>query len=80
MTVEEFLATDQHAFGLAWRYELVDGRPVARATPAPEHGAIMINLSAALKRRLKGNPCRPEMPRRWCRTTRTVIAPAFPTC
>lgn len=60
MTVEEFLATDQAEFGTAWRYELVDGQPVAQASPSPEHGAIMMNLGAALKARLHGTPCRPE--------------------
>lgn len=60
MTVAEFLATDQAAFGPAWRYELVDGQLVSHAAPAPEHGAIMMNLGSALKSRLKGTDCRPE--------------------
>jgi Uma2 family endonuclease len=60
ITVEEFLAADQSEFGDAWRYELVDGQPVAHASPSPEHGAIMMNLGAALKARLRGTPCRPE--------------------
>ena len=60
MTVEEFLVTDQAAFGPAGRYELVDGRPVAHAAPAPEHGAIVVNLGTALSRRLAANPCRVE--------------------
>lgn len=60
MTAEEFLATDQSRFGPAWRYELLDGQLVAQAAPTPEHGAIVVNLGAALKARLKGTMCRPE--------------------
>ena len=61
-TVESFLATDQHEFGDAWRYELVEGRVVAHAAPSPEHGAILAGLTTALGVRLRGNPegCRPE--------------------
>ncbi|HVC59409.1 MAG TPA: Uma2 family endonuclease [Acetobacteraceae bacterium] len=61
-TAERFLATDQHVFGRAWRYELVDGRIVAHAAPTPEHGAILAGLTGALVSRLRGNPdgCRPE--------------------
>ena len=46
-TTERFLATDQHMFGDAWRYELVDGRIVAHAAPSPEHGAILAGLATA---------------------------------
>ena len=61
-TAEAFLATDQHAFGDAWRYELVDGRIKAHAAPSPEHAAILSGLIAALAVRLRGNTgrCRPE--------------------
>ena len=61
-TAERFLATDQRAFGDAWRYELVDGRVVAHTAPSPEHGAILAGLTGALVSRLRGNPdlCRPE--------------------
>ncbi|HXA26776.1 MAG TPA: Uma2 family endonuclease [Acetobacteraceae bacterium] len=61
-TAELFLTTDQHMFGDAWRYELVDGRIVAHAAPSPEHGAILAGLTGALTSRLRGNPngCRPE--------------------
>jgi Uma2 family endonuclease len=61
-TAERFLTTDQHEFGDAWRYELVDGRIVAHAAPSPEHGAILAGLTGALVSRLRGNPdgCRPE--------------------
>ena len=60
--VETFLATDQHDFGGAWRYELVNGHIVAHAAPSPEHGAILAGLTTALGSRLRGNPdgCRPE--------------------
>lgn len=61
LTVQQFLAADPSSFGNAWRYELVDGRVVAHAAPVPDHGAIMVNLGAALKARLApGSGCRPE--------------------
>jgi Uma2 family endonuclease len=61
-TAEEFLRTDQQQFGDAWRYELVDGRIIAHAAPAPDHGAIIMGLGAALAARLRSHPdgCRPE--------------------
>lgn len=57
------MVADQHAFGDAWRYELVDGRIIAHAAPSPEHGAIISGLIAALAPRLAGRPggCRPEV-------------------
>lgn len=36
-TAERFCVTDQHVFGDAWRYELVDGRIIVYAAPSPEH-------------------------------------------
>jgi Uma2 family endonuclease len=61
-TAEEFLRTDQHVFGDAWRYELVNGRIVAHAAPTPDHGAIVSGLTAALAIRLRGpRDCRPEV-------------------
>jgi Uma2 family endonuclease len=61
-TADEFIATDQEAFGNAWRYELVDGLIVAHAAPSPEHGAIAAALAGALIKRLSRMPvgCRPE--------------------
>jgi Uma2 family endonuclease len=61
-TADEFLRTDQHEFGDAWRYELVEGMIVAHAAPSPDHGAILSGLTAALATRLAGRPngCRPE--------------------
>ena len=53
-TVEEFLAWDD---GSDRRYELVDGRIVAMAPPSEAHAAIVINLGAELRSRLKP-PCR----------------------
>jgi Uma2 family endonuclease len=55
MTVDEFLAMPQSAFGSAWRYELVNGLPVAQAAPSDEHAMIAANLAAALTNRLRGN-------------------------
>ena len=62
-TAEAFLATDQAAFGDAWRYEFVDGHIVAHAAPAPDHGAIIAGLATVLGRLLAGRPggCRPEI-------------------
>jgi Uma2 family endonuclease len=54
-TAEDFLATDQYAFGDAWRYELVDGEIVAHAAPSPDHGAVLSGLTTALGNRLLGN-------------------------
>jgi Uma2 family endonuclease len=78
-TAEEFLRTDQAKFGDAWRYELIDGRIVAHAAPAPEHGAILSGLTGALVARLRGNRegCRPEtgsgaVPRRQQRNTARI--------
>ena len=62
-TAQEFLATDQNAFGDAWRYELVDGVIVAHAAPTPDHGAILAGLGTALATRLsaRSDGCRPEI-------------------
>ena len=59
----EFLAVDQWAVGDARRYEPVDGRIIARAAPAPAHGAIVAGLVAALGVRLGGRAqrCWPEV-------------------
>ena len=48
-TAERFLTTDQHEFGDAWRYELIDGRIVAHAAPSPEHGAILAGLTTGAR-------------------------------
>lgn len=53
-TVEEFLALND---GTDRRHELVDGRVVAMAPPSEAHAAIMVNLGAELRSRLKP-PCR----------------------
>ncbi len=59
---DEFLQTDQHEFGDAWRYELVDGEVVAAAAPSPEHAAILSGLLGALVTRMRGRDdgCCPE--------------------
>ena len=62
-TAEAFLAADQHAFGDAWRYELVDGAIVAHAAPSPDHGAIVSAPTTAIDKRLEARPrsgCRTE--------------------
>jgi Uma2 family endonuclease len=77
-TAEEFLETDQHEFGDAWRYELVDGEVVAHTAPSPDHGAILSSVARSLGNRLLGNHdgCRPEVGsgavprRRQCNTAR----------
>ena len=61
LSAPDFLLFDQASFGPAWRYELLDGIPVAQAAPTPEHGAIVANPAAALKAALQGRrDCRPE--------------------
>ena len=61
-TADEFVLQDQHDFGDAWRYELVDGQILAHAAPAPEHGAILAGLIGAFVNRVASLPrgCRPE--------------------
>lgn len=62
LDADVFLETDQHAFGRAWRYELVRGRIVAHAAPNPDHGAILSNLTGEIHPRLRGHPdCRSEV-------------------
>ncbi len=62
LSAGDFLATDQSAFGAAWRYEMIDGRIIGHAAPSPEHAAIISGLTTALGTRLKANRdgCRPE--------------------
>jgi Uma2 family endonuclease len=62
LTADEFLATDQHTFGAAWRYELVDGEIIALAAPSPAHARILAGLMKALGNRLSGSKsgCYPE--------------------
>lgn len=54
MTVQEFLAWDD---GTDTRYELVDGRPVAMASPSPVHSRITGNIAGVLFGRVQP-PCR----------------------
>jgi Uma2 family endonuclease len=62
LDADEFLRTDQLAFGNAWRYELVRGTIVAHAAPNPEHGVILSNLVTEINTRLRGHPeCRSEV-------------------
>jgi Uma2 family endonuclease len=59
ITADEFMRTDPSAFGDAWRYELVGGRPVAMAPPTPQHGRILGNIVRAVQAALdaRGVPC-----------------------
>ena len=62
LDADEFLRTDQAAFGTAWRYELVRGTIVAHTAPSPEHAAILGNLAREIGNRLRGHPtCRSEV-------------------
>jgi Uma2 family endonuclease len=62
LDADEFLQTDQLAFGPAWRYELVRGAIVAHAAPSPEHAVILSNLATELTIRLRSHPeCRSEV-------------------
>jgi Uma2 family endonuclease len=56
LDADAFLRTDQCDFGTAWRYELVRGRIVAHAAPAPEHGIILSNLATEINSRLRDHP------------------------
>jgi Uma2 family endonuclease len=60
LTADEFCAIDQHTFGDAWRYELVDGRVVAMAPTTDKHALILSNLIVAVAAALAaaGLPCR----------------------
>jgi Uma2 family endonuclease len=53
MTVAEFLEWDD---GTDTRYELIDGRPVAMAPPAPNHSIIASKIAGALENGLR-HPC-----------------------
>ncbi len=61
LDADAFLRTDQSEFGNAWRYELVRGRIVAHAAPAPEHGVIIGNLAREIGNCLRGHECRLEV-------------------
>jgi Uma2 family endonuclease len=50
MTLAEFLHWDD---GTDTRYELIDGRPVAMAPPAPKHSIIAAKIGGALEAGLK---------------------------
>jgi len=80
-TAEEFLETDQHEFGDAWRYELVDGRVIAHAAPSPDHGTILSGLTTALGNRLRGRQdCPTGTGERRCRLRiNNEARPVFPT-
>jgi Uma2 family endonuclease len=55
--VDDFLAWVQ---GQRERYEFVGGRLVMMAGGTEDHNDIQVNLLAALKRRLRGGPCKPN--------------------
>jgi len=55
--VDHFLAWVQ---GQRERYEFVGGRLVMMAGGSEDHNGIQVNLLAALKRRLRGGPCKPN--------------------
>jgi Uma2 family endonuclease len=46
--------------GHTGRYEFLDGRIVAMAGGGELHNDIQVNLLAALKRKLRGGPCKPN--------------------
>jgi Uma2 family endonuclease len=78
LTADDFLTTDQRIFGDAWRYEMMDGRIIAHAAPSPDHGAILVALSASLFNRLRTRTdCRGEagsgaVPKRQQRNTARI--------
>lgn len=55
MTVEAFLAWEQRQDA---RFEFDGFQPVAMTGGSSEHSAIKVNLTAAIRPRLRGGPCR----------------------
>jgi Putative restriction endonuclease len=62
LTPEDFLRSDQSAFGPAWRYEMVEGRIIGRPALSPDLAAILAGLAGALATRFRGRrDARPEL-------------------
>ncbi len=55
-TPAEYLALEEKA---AYKSQYFDGGIFAMAGESPEHSAITVNVSSALKNHLAGRPCRP---------------------
>jgi len=54
--LDEFLAWEADQPG---RWEPIDGRPMMMTGGAQAHSLAAINVTSALRRRLRGSPCRP---------------------
>lgn len=57
MTLEQFLAWEERQ---ELRYEFDGFQPIAMTGGTAAHSAIQVNLLAALRTRLRGQPCRPH--------------------
>ena len=64
--------------GRTGRYEFLDGRIVAMAGGSELHNDIQVNLLAALKRKLRGGPCKPNGPDLLVRTDTAGRRGRFP--
>ena len=64
--------------GHTGRYEFLDGRIVAMAGGSELHNDIQVNLLAALKRKLRGSPCKPNGPDLLVRTDAAGRRGRFP--
>jgi Uma2 family endonuclease len=64
--------------GRTGRYEFLDGRTAAMASGSELHNDIQVNLLAALKRQLRGGPCKPNGPDLLVRTDAAGRRGRFP--
>lgn len=64
--------------GRTGRYEFLDGRIVAMASGSELHNDTQVNLLAALKRKLRGGPCKPNGPDLLVRTDAAGRRGRFP--
>lgn len=64
--------------GRTGRYEFLDGRIVVMAGGSELHDDIQVNLLAALKRKLRGGPCKPNGPDLLVRTDAAGRRGRFP--
>ena len=76
MTVAEFRHWDD---GTDTRYELVDGRILAKAPPTGQHGTIVMNAGTLLNNRLRASlPCRSQAEAGWSSPSIAAGRPTSP--
>ena len=81
-TAADFLAADQHGFGSAWRYELVDGLIVAPGTRLrgnPDHCRPEIGSGAAPRRQQRATARIPDVTVRCGALPRVVFEVVSPS-